>query len=360
MTTTGTPTAEVSRPPVTIDDLPPPPSGRSGFPWTEGHTMPDTMPNGETWPRFTVVTPSYNQAEYLEETIRSVLLQGYPNLEYMICDGGSTDESAEIIQKYEPWLSFWVSEKDKGQSDAINKGFKRATGDVQAWLNSDDTFYPGALERGVSELLDGDADIIIAGMNKVYLTDGVAEVVKFTHGGWGRPVHPYRIFKKPTNTAFNFMQPSMFWKKWCWDVTEGLDPDYHWVMDIEWCTRAMASGAKVITSDSLIARFLLHPASKTEMFNYKQHHEWAILYLRLMSDPRFRSGACFLAFLRQESDAAKARARALASEGKSVQAAFYRLAGHALGVAKKVFPPPIKWVGPSPQSGTEPSGPSAP
>src|SRR4051794_40209357 len=118
--------------------LPASPPGRQGWPWNESSeaSRRETEASlGETaalpgyWPRISIVTPSYNQGQFLEETIRSVLSQNYPNLEYIVIDGGSTDNSTEIMRKYEPWLASWVSEKDQGQSHAINKGFQRVTGD---------------------------------------------------------------------------------------------------------------------------------------------------------------------------------------------------------------------------------------
>jgi GT2 family glycosyltransferase len=131
-----------------LADLPAPPHGRTGWPWlVESPSLPPAMPGGQPWPRITIVTPSFNQGEFIEETIRSVLLQGYPNLEYIVIDGGSTDSSLAIIEKYSPWLSFWVSEQDAGQSDAINKGWRRATGEIMAWLNSDDVYAPSVLRQ---------------------------------------------------------------------------------------------------------------------------------------------------------------------------------------------------------------------
>jgi glycosyltransferase involved in cell wall biosynthesis len=122
-------------------ELPSPPSGKSGWPWQPSPTAYSDSP----WPRITVVTPSFNQGEFIEATLRSVLLQDYPNLEYIVLDGGSSDDSADIIRRHEPWLTYWHSQKDAGQADALRSGFARATGDILCWLNSDDIFLPGAL-----------------------------------------------------------------------------------------------------------------------------------------------------------------------------------------------------------------------
>jgi glycosyltransferase involved in cell wall biosynthesis len=133
-----------------LNELPPPPNGKTGWPWTEeSEQLPETMPDGRPWPRVSVVTPSYNQGRFIEETLRSVMLQGYPDLEYIVTDGGSTDDSVDTIKNYEPWLSHWVSEKDRGQSHAINKGWKMSTGKLIAYLNSDDIYYPNTIREAV-------------------------------------------------------------------------------------------------------------------------------------------------------------------------------------------------------------------
>jgi glycosyltransferase involved in cell wall biosynthesis len=130
----------------TLKDLPSPPLSKSGWPWTEqSKILPDITPDGQPWPKISIVTPSYNQGKFIEECIRSVLLQGYPDLEYIIIDGGSSDETVDVIKKYEPWLTYWESKSDRGQSHAINKGLEKSTGKLFNWHNSDDMLVPNAV-----------------------------------------------------------------------------------------------------------------------------------------------------------------------------------------------------------------------
>src|SRR5262249_22787460 len=129
-----------------LSELSSPPPGKKGWPWTE-ESLPlwEQIGEGYFCPRITVVTPSFNQGQFIEETIRSVLLQGYPDLEYFVLDGGSTDDSVAIIKKYSPWISFWASEVDGGQSAAINRGLRMGSGWYATWINSDDMLCKNAL-----------------------------------------------------------------------------------------------------------------------------------------------------------------------------------------------------------------------
>ena len=131
---------------LSLADLPAPPKGKTGWPWTEQNELLDNqISDSSEWPKISIVTPSYNQGQFIEETIRSVLLQGYPNLEYIIIDGGSTDETLEIIKKYEPWLTYWESKPDSGPASAINQGIQKCTGEWFNWINSDDLLLPKSL-----------------------------------------------------------------------------------------------------------------------------------------------------------------------------------------------------------------------
>src|SRR3990172_2247252 len=125
----------------TPTELPSPPPDKTGWPWMEETpAAPATLPDNRPWPKVSIITASYNQGRFIEKAIRSVLLQGYPNLEYIIVDGGSTDDSVEVIKKYEKYLGGWVSESDRGQSHALNKGIRMAKGEIIGYLNVDDYY----------------------------------------------------------------------------------------------------------------------------------------------------------------------------------------------------------------------------
>ena len=166
-----------------LNHLPPPPPGKTGWPWTEeSDPLPPLQPDNNPWPRISIVTPSFNQGQFIEETIRSILLQNYPNLEYIIIDGGSTDNSLEIIRKYESWITYWVSEPDNGQSQAINKGFKKCTGDLVNWICSDDLLCKNALYN-MAPLLNDNLNALIIGKGlRIDQTNKILnEINRFDH-----------------------------------------------------------------------------------------------------------------------------------------------------------------------------------
>ena len=216
---------------VNIEQLPTPPAGRTGWPWMESSpALPDAMPNGAAWPLISIVTPSYNQAQFIEQTIRSVLLQGYPNLEFIVMDGGSSDGSVEIIEKYAPWLSHWESAKDRGQSHAINKGFERSSGEVIAWLNSDDFYLPDTLKIVAQNLAAGTGNFALAGRCTVVYPDG------------REPSHVYGAYESYERLlqfwkGYQMHQPSIFWRREVLDQVGLLDEDQHLIMDFDYWAR---------------------------------------------------------------------------------------------------------------------------
>ncbi|GJL81768.1 MAG: glycosyl transferase [marine bacterium B5-7] len=186
------------------------------------------MDHGGKWPLVTIVTPSYNQGQYLEETIRSVLLQGYPNIEYIVNDGGSTDNSVDIIRKYEKWLCHWVSESDNGQSHAINNGFKKGTGDIFAWLNSDDIYKENALKNVVKTFIQN-SDVRVA-IGQCIWVDQYRSPIRIKKSICLDPVHFLRGGGGPG-------QPGVFFHQNVLRDVGLLDECLHYVMDWDYWIR---------------------------------------------------------------------------------------------------------------------------
>jgi len=213
----------------------------------------------------TIVTPSYDQGPFIEETIRSVLLQGYPSLEYFVIDGGSKDDSVAILRKYEKWLTYWVSEPDNGQSDAINKGFCGATGEIFGWLNSDDIYEHDAVPL-VAKYFAKTQDCGLLYGNGWYI-DERGEKTKRCN--WIRPFDRRRLL------TFNFiLQPAAFWRRSIWECTGGLNTALRWTMDWEWLLRATALVHPHYLRVDL-ARWRVHPDIKTISGGWERRAEIA-------------------------------------------------------------------------------------
>jgi glycosyltransferase involved in cell wall biosynthesis len=208
-----------------------------------------------SWPKITIVTPSFNQGRFLEETILSIVSQGYRNLEYIVVDGGSSDGSVDVIRKYADRIAWWVSEKDRGQTDALIKGFSRATGDVLGWINSDDLLEPGALEAVGLAYRDNPGSLVAG--NVVLFSDS---------GGSRRLLRPQNLnfedmVKIWTGKAF-FSQPGVFFPRRAYAEVGGLDVNLPYCMDHDLMNR-LVRVRPVVYLDRVLARARQHPASKT-------------------------------------------------------------------------------------------------
>ncbi|MBC8509843.1 MAG: glycosyltransferase [Anaerolineales bacterium] len=223
-------------------------------------------------PRISVITPSFNQAQYIDETIQSVIWQDYPCIEYIIIDGGSTDGSVEIIRKYEQHLSYWVSEPDRGQSHAINKGIARCTGELVTWLNADDVYLPGALHAVGEAYLECPGSLVAGPVINWWQSTGRERIVL---------------------QRLKLDQMAKFWsKEWSWhqpgifiprSIVEKVGPlaeNLHYCMDYELMMRVLPE-CPVIGIDKSLVRFRIHESSKGESAGFDLFlTEWSIVSRR--------------------------------------------------------------------------------
>lgn len=206
--------------------------------------------------RITIITPSFNQSQFLEQTIDSVLSQNYTNLEYIIIDGGSSDNSIDIIKKYEKYLTYWISEPDKGQSDAINKGLKIAKGDIVNWLNSDDYYEKDTFEI-ISERFQDPAVNVICGKSRLFnekWTAGNSPGTDWYQGNLEKTIGWARID-----------QPETFFRKSVFDKVGYLNTSLRYLMDREWWIRYLLSFGLdgIVDTEEILVNFRLHDTSKT-------------------------------------------------------------------------------------------------
>lgn len=242
-----------------------PPAGRSGWPWEYEQPPANNITlTGIDLPKISVITPSYNQGRFIEQTIRSVLLQRYPKLEYIIIDGGSTDETLSIIQKYAPWLAYWVSEQDRGQSHAINKGFARATGEVLCWLNSDDFYFSETL-RTVGETLSAHSGNYAMVGHCLKICHDSSQAVRL-EGHYDNRRRLLEFWR-----GYQMHQPAIFWRREVFAKIGWLDETLDLIMDFDYWAR-ISEHFSFINVDQVLAGCNYHAAAKTGD-SYQQYHK---------------------------------------------------------------------------------------
>jgi glycosyltransferase involved in cell wall biosynthesis len=223
-------------------------------------------------PRISIVTPSFNQARFIERTLHSVLSQDYANVEYIVVDGGSTDGSVDIIARHADRLAHWESQPDRGQSHAINKGFARATGEILGWLNSDDWLEPGALSRVAAEATRfPEAGAFVGEGRVVDLAGNVC------------------LHKKPGELSFEafcrwldgdfFMQPACFFRRAAWEAGGPLDENLHMSLDLDlWLKMVRRVPFRAV--DQWLATSLRHPEAKTRAHRSEMFAEALIVIIK--------------------------------------------------------------------------------
>jgi len=258
-----------------ISDLPPPPKGKTGWPWTEishGSGNPDN--ENCTCRRISIITPSYNQGQYIEETIRSVLLQGYPNLEYIVIDGNSTDSTREILKKYDHYIT-WISEPDEGQTDAINKGLRMASGEIVAYLNSDDIYEPGTLKR-IRELFSRHKMVAMIYGDIIHIDEN-SRVLEYHKTG------KVNLEKYLMAGEFYLPQPSVFFRRAVIETEGYFDKSLQLAMDYDYWLKILMKYKTCYVPETL-SRARIYPSAKSSALDYRYFDELLAIYTRLFEN----------------------------------------------------------------------------
>jgi len=210
--------------------------------------------NEKALPKISIVIPSFNQGKFIEQTLKSVIDQSYPNLELILVDGGSTDNTLDIIKKYEKYFTWWVSEPDTGQTAAINKGFEKSSGEIMAWLNSDDLMISGVL-RLVADYFANNPDVQVVYGNRILINEDGLEV-----GRWTLPNHSDRVLK-----WIDFVpQETLYWSREAWNRTGSkLDEKFQFAMDWDFLLRLSAIKIKMHHLPLFLGMFRIHRHQKT-------------------------------------------------------------------------------------------------
>jgi GT2 family glycosyltransferase len=238
--------------------------------WVPTSYLNQTLPHPT--PTISMVTPSYAQGRFLQRTISSVLDQGYPELEYFVQDGGSTDDTLEILRAHDRRLTGWCSEPDEGQADAINRGFSRTTGEIMGWLNSDDCLMPGALACVGRYFVDHpDVDVLYG--NRVMIDENDSQI-----GLWILPSHNDLAL-----TLADFVpQETLFWRRSIWDaVGGGVDPAFGYALDWDLLLRFREAGANMVHVPRFLGAFRVHEHQKTSAEEVLGAKECAQLRIRV-------------------------------------------------------------------------------
>lgn len=261
-----------------LAELPVPLETRTGWPWREKpQRVPDLMPDGNPWPKISIVTPLLNQRQFIEETIRSILLQGYPDIEHIIVDGGSTDGSLEVIERYSLWVKC-VIQKGEGQSGAVNRGLRLVTGELIGWQNSDDFYGPGAFYQ---------AALAAAAHPNCAILNGTVR------GFQGNDSRPPWIFENCNEFSQEklledvcVMNQSMFFRRTIFDHGMYLKDDLHYAMDQDLFWRLSLAGFRYHKVPAIVGYYRQHENAKSTSYNVRSDLEPYALLRSLCKDKR--------------------------------------------------------------------------